>query len=305
MALRSFWALLGILVLSATVHAQESSTTTAVGTSTLQTSPDLGPTSPWGVSFFSIGSLSQKQVETGGSSYGLNGYIALNYKLSKTKRVSVRPVFNVNSEGLDKRGSRIESGSSLGDAHLVYSDYELATIGAAGVSSSFKLYLPTSEFSQQIHTIAKFRPETFISYDIGSFSSITWVIKPDFFIQSQTSFEDRKARPRKDGTYPRKTTQLAALEHYLELDGNINKYVSIKPSAGFKEDWYNSGGAAFLPATHNTNAKLALGLDIRPVRGLSFTLIAENLVRVSNRKDAVKFFRPEDNSLVLMTNASL
>lgn len=303
MALGRFGAFLGILVLTATVHAQEAST--AVGSSVLQTNPELGSSSRWGVSFFSIGSLSQKQVETGDSSYGFNGYIALNYKLSKTKRFSIRPVFNVNTEGLDKKGNRIESGSSLGDAHLVYSDYEIATLGPAGVSTSFKLYLPTSEFSQQIHQIAKFRPETFVSLGTGTFSSVTWVIKPDFFIQSQTTFADTKAPLRKDGTYPLKTTQLAALEHYLELDGNINKYFSVKPAAGFKEDWYNSGGASFLPATHNTNAKLALGLDIRPLRNLSFTFIAENLVKITNRRDSVKFFRPEDNSLVLMTNASL
>lgn len=301
MALGRLKALLGILFLSATVHAQDS----AVGTNVLETNPELGTSSRWGVSFFSIGSLSQKQVETGDSSYGLNGYIGLNYKLSKTQRFSVRPVFNVNSSGLDKRGKQVERGSSLGDAHLVYSDYELASIGPVGVSTSFKYYLPTSEFSQSINNIGKFRPETFISYDLGSFSSITWVIKPDFFIQSQTTFEDTKAPRRKDGTFTRKTTQMAALEHYLELNASINKYFSVKPAVGFKEDWYNSGGASFLQSSHNTNAKLALGFDIRPMRNLGFTLSAENLVRLTNRKTPVEYFRPEDNSLILMTNASM
>lgn len=302
MALGRLGILFGILVLSTLVNAQENA---AVGTSVLTTTPSTEGPSSWGVSFFSIGSLSQRQVETGGSSYGFNGYLGLNYKISKTQRFSIRPVFNVNSAGLDKKGNKIEQGSSLGDAHLVYSDYEIASMGPVGVSTSFKLYLPTSEFSQSIHMIAKFRPETFISYNFGKFSSITWVIKPDFFIQSQTTFEDQKAPLRKDGTYPRKTTQFAALEHYLEFNAEVNKYFAVKPSAGFKEDWYNAGGASFLESSHNTSAKLALGFDIRPTRGLSFTLIAENLVKLNDRKDEVTYFRPEDNSLVLLTNASL
>jgi len=295
--------LFSILVFSTIVQAQE--TSAAVGTSVLTTTPSAGGTSPWGVSFFSIGSLTQKQVENGGSSYGINGYLALNYKLSKTKRFSVRPVFNMNTAGLDKRGSKIESGSSLGDAHLVYSDYELASSGPIGVSSSFKLYLPTSEFSQNVNLIAKFRPETFISYALEYPFTLTWVIKPDFFIQSQTTFEDKNSPIRKDGTYTRRTTQLAALEHYLEFATEINKYFTVKPAMGFKEDWYNSGGASFLEASHNTNAKIALAMDFRPLKNLSFTMSAENIVKLNDRRDQVSYFRPEDNSLVLMTNASM
>lgn len=291
----------GVLFTSLPVAAQEQTTSL----STTLGSPSDGDSSKWKVSFFSIGSLTQKQVEQGGASYGFNGYLALNYKLSRTQRFSLRPVFNVNSTGLDKKGKVVQQGSSLGDAHVVYSDYEIATLGPAEVSTSFKLYLPTSEFSRSIHTIAKFRPETFVKYELGRFSSVTWVIKPDLFIQSQTTFEDRNGEPLKDGSYRRKTTQLAALEHYLEFDANMNKYFSIKPSFGFKEDWYHSGGAPFLKSTHNTNAKLGLGVDVRPMRNLSFYLIAENQVKLNNRKDSLRFFRPEDNSLVLLTNASL
>lgn len=67
----------------------------------------------------------------------------------------------------------------------------------------------------------------------------------------------------------------------------------MKPYAGFKERWSNSGGNPALQGTHNTSAKLGLGFDIRPVQGVSFTLLAENLVPVSDRKDAVNISGPK------------
>lgn len=260
--------------------------------------------SKWGASFFSIGSLSQGQIETGGASYSAYSYLGLNYKLSETRSWSLRPVFNSNSEGLDKSGKKVNADFSWGDAHLVYSDKEIATLGPAGVSTNFKLYLPTSEFSRQIHTVAVFRPETFVAYDLGGKMWLTWVIKPDFFIQSQTTFEDPSS-PAVGGSYKRKATSLAALEHYLEFKRELNKVFAIKPYVGFKENWTHAGGTPDLKAAHNTSAKLGVGIDLRPLEGVSFSLSAENLVRVSNRADAVKYFRSEDNSLILITTASL
>jgi len=260
--------------------------------------------SRWGASFFSIGSLSQGQIETGGASYSAYSYLGLNYKLNETRSWSLRPVFNANSEGLDKSGKKISADFSWGDAHLVYSDKEIATLGPVGVSTNFKLYLPTSEFSRQVHTVAIFRPETFVAYDLGGKMWLTWVIKPDFFIQSQTTFEDRSSPP-VEGSYKRKATSLAALDHYLEFKRELNKVFAIKPYVGFKENWTHAGGSSDLKAAHNTSAKLGLGIDLKPLQGVSFSLLAENLVRVSNRADAVKYFRSEDNSLILITTASL
>lgn len=301
---RLFLIVISVFFATVSVQAQEGT----AGLNVLESSQLNAERSPWGASFFSIGSLTQQQLETGGSSFSAYNYVGLNYKFSSSQRFAIRPVFYYNTAGLDKGGRYVESDSSLGDLHLVYSNYEIASLGDAGVAMSFKVYLPTSEFSQSSKMIAKVRPETIVSWDIGRFSSLSYVAKPDFFIQSNTTFVDAFAPKNTDGSYkkdPRRSTQFAALEHYLELDANVSKYLSIKPAVGFIEDWYNSGGAENLDSNHNTSAKLALGFDIRPMRRLSFTLGAENKVRLNNRRDNVVFLRPEDSGLFLMTNASM
>lgn len=279
------------------VKAQTLAPSGTNGTSVLEISPAPSTgTSKWGVSFYSLGSVAQQQVERGDSSYFTYNYIGLNYKISKTQRFSIRPVFNYTTEGKDKFEREVKSETTWGDLHLVYADYEIASLGVANVSTGFKFYLPTSAGSQEAKMILKFRPETFISTEVGHGDLLTYGLKPDIFVQSQQTYLDASNKE--------KSTPLAALEHYVEYRANLNKTFALKPAVGFIENWLHpSSNPKF--NTHKTEAKIALGLDITAMKGLQFTLSAENKVLLTDRRDAVSFFRPEDNGIVLITSASL
>ncbi|MGZ3743262.1 MAG: hypothetical protein ACXWRE_06255 [Pseudobdellovibrionaceae bacterium] len=266
------------------------------GTSVLEISPKVEGTPEWGVSFYSLGSVAQQQIEKGDPSIFAYNYIGLNYKLSKAKRFSLRPVFNYSSAGKDRFAKEVKAETTAGDLHLVYADYEIAALGEANVSTSFKFYLPTSPGAQESHMILKFRPETFISMEVQKYNFLTYALKPDIFLQSRGSYLDASQKE--------KSTQIAALEHYLEYSASLNKMFALKPALGFIETWYNpSPDKNFHP--HRTEAKIALGLDINAMKGFLFTLSAENRVLLTDRKDAISFFRPEDNGVILITSASL
>ena len=275
------------------------------GVSMVEAAPDTSFRTNWGVSYFSIGGLSQEQIEKGNGSFSAYNYIALNYKFSKARRISLRPVFYFNTTGINKYNEQVGSSSSLGDLHLVYSDYEIASFADVEVSTSFKLYLPTSQFTAMTGNIAKFRPETYITKKVGSFSSVSYVLKPDYFIQSHNTYLDENAPLRKDGQYPKKNTQMAALEHYVEFNASMSQKFSIKPSVGFEDEWFNASPSENMTGFHNTKAKLALAFDYRVARKVTFTLGFENKPKIINRRDELAFFRPEDNGAFLMTNASL
>ncbi|HEY8269450.1 MAG TPA: hypothetical protein VIG33_01070 [Pseudobdellovibrionaceae bacterium] len=286
-----FW-----MVVSTALFTSFIASAQTAGTNILEVSPGSEAPSKWGVSFYSLGSIAQKQIETGDPSYFTYNYIGLNYKISKSRRFAIRPVFNYVSSGKDKYANDVKSEMTTGDLHIVYADYEIATLGEANVSTSFKFYLPTSQGSQDSQMIVKFRPETFISMEVRRHDILTYALKPDFFLQSRGSYLDANRKDR--------STQIALIEHYLEYSAGLNKMFSLKPSVGFIESWFNpSTNKNF--NTHKTEAKIALGLDINLMKGLMFTLSAENRVLLTDRKDAVTFFRPEDNGLVLITSASL
>lgn len=254
------------------------------------------PVSPWGVSFFSLATAPQNQIGQGASVFAYN-YLALNYKFTKTQRISIRPVFQYTSQGNDNRGNQVTNdGTVLGDAHIVYADYEIATLGPANVSTSFKFYAPTSDSSQAQGMIMKFRPETFISMNVGRFDSLTYAMKPDFYVQSRFSNFNAKGQEN--------TTKVFEIEHYVEYGVSLNKTLTLKPSVGFIDTFYNKSQNPKV-SSRGTSAKLALGLDIFAMKGLSFTLSAENKFSVADRRDDVAVGRPEENNVLLITNASL
>jgi len=273
-----------------------------------QTDGTLTTTLPsaWGVSFFSIGSMTQKQIERGGGAFSTYNYLSLNYKLSRAKRLSFRPVFYYNTNGYNRFNDYTSQSIEAGDAHLVYSNYEFADIDDIEVILNMKVFLPTSQSSQVTRMIAKIRPEIIATKPVGRYSSFSYVVKPDIYIQSQMVYIDDTVPKRADGSYkfdPRKTTSMAALEHYLEFDASMTPTFSIKPALGFKEEWYNS--AERLPGGHTTIARLALAMEFRVAQRASFALGIENKPKVANRKDDVAFFRPEENEATLMINASM
>lgn len=273
------------------VQAQEGTT----GISMVENSAVNPNASKWGVSFYNLSSAPMAQLGDSPSVFAYN-YLALNYKFNKTQRVSFRPVFQLTTEGKDKWGNDVKSDTVLGDAHFVYADYEIATLGAANVSTSFKFYLPTSEGSQSNGMLLKFRPETFISWGVGRYDSVTYAMKPDFFVQSRASNFDSRGREF--------TTNVFVLEHYLEYGWSLNKTFKVKPAAGFIDSWSNPSENPRVNF-RRTEAKLALGLDVYAMKGLSFTVSAENRFSVADRRDDVAIMRPEENSVVLITNASL
>jgi hypothetical protein len=293
---RSLLVATALVMAGASALAQEGTS----GIRMVESAP--APVSPWGVSFYSLATAPMNQVGDNASIFAYN-YLALNYKFTKTQRVSVRPVFQYTSSGQNNFGAQVKSDTVLGDAHIVYADYEIATLGPANVSTSFKFYLPTSQSSQDKGMLLKFRPETFISMSVNRYDSITYAMKPDFYVQSRASNFDDRGREF--------MTNVFVLEHYVEYGLSFNRTFTLKPSVGFIDTWQNPTQNPKVPPTHYTDAKLALGLDISAMKGLNFTVSAENRFRVTDRptvggqRDEVAVMRPEENSLLLITNASL
>lgn len=263
----------------------------------------------WSGSLFSIASVTSNQLDRGASSVGSYDYISFNRRLDPDSKVSIRVAFLYNTAGFNKYGDNEKQDMSLQDLHFVYSHYDVGTIGDIEVAGNLKLYVPTSQSSQRSKMITRFHPEAYFFLPIGRFSGLTYAFKPDYYVQSQTAYYDDTTPTRPDGSFvtdPRHTTKMGSLEHYLQLDLDISKRFGFQVKAGTDEDWYYGSDAENLAGGHVTYAKLSAGFEIRVMRGLNFLLFVENKPMLATyKKENVAFFRPQDNSVVLMTNAYL
>ncbi|HWU43333.1 MAG TPA: hypothetical protein VN132_07845 [Bdellovibrio sp.] len=264
------------------------------------------------VTFFSIASVAN--MRPGQSEPKSNrmvdsyDYFSLNYRIDADSKASLRIPVLFNSEGVNQYGDDKPSTVSLNDIHFVYSNYDLGYIGDVDFSGNAKWYLPTSPYSQAAKTIAKFRFEGYFTWQFARYSSIEYVVKPDIYWQSQTAFFNPDGIPQyDDGTYmrdPRSSTKQFALEHYVQANLDIDKYFTFLMKAGFNEDWYHASAAEDLEGDHVTKFRAGIGVEIRPMRGLNFTVQMQNDTTLNSyRGKDIAFFQPENTEYSLMTNA--
>lgn len=262
--------------------------------------------------FFSIASVTNmrpRKEAKSARSLGSYNYIGINHKLNSDRKVSLRLPFLYQTAGINEHGDQEKQEIQWSDVHVAYSIYDLGYIGDVDMTGNIKLYLPTSKYSAASNLIAKLRFETYFEYSIGRFSSITYAVKPDIYFQQRTAYFNSEIPQFNDGNYvtdPRQTTKQFSLEHYVEVVADLNKYFSLKPKAGFDEDWYHSSAVEELEGRHITKAKFGLGLEVRPVRGLTFTVGMQNEASLNpSRGKDVAFFLPENTQYSVMTNAFL
>lgn len=264
----------------------------------------------WNMTFFSIASVSNMSYgkkNTAARAFGSYNYFGLNHRLNPDEKVSLRIPFLYNSTGQNEYADHVRQEVKLHDVIVAYSMSDLGYIGDVDLSGNVKLYLPTSRFSQTQEMIAKLRFEAYFEYSIGRFSSITWAVKPDIFWQSRTAYLNEDTPVWEDGEFrrdPRSTNKRYSLEHYVELVVDLNRYFAVKPKVGFDEDWYYSSEVEKLEGNHVTKLKAGLGLEIRPVRGFTFTVGMQNSTSLNSyRGKDVAYFQPENTEYSLMTNA--
>ncbi|MFP5520637.1 MAG: hypothetical protein ACLGGX_12090 [Bdellovibrionia bacterium] len=299
-------AILGFLISAQVAHAQED----------IERRMGIeGGGSAWTYSFFSIASVETSVLDEGGASVGSYNYFGSSYRIDSDSKFGIRVPFLFSTAGFNRYGDNNAQEARISDVFLAYSLYDLGYIGPVDLSGTFKVYLPTSEFSQNQKMITRLRFDLYAEMAVGRFSTLNYVVKPDIYIQSQNAYFDPLTKTFPDGVYvtnPIRANKQAELEHYLELVADYNKYLAIKPAIGFEETWYHESKAENIKARHNTSAKLSLGFEIRPTRGLTFTLGISNKPRLTptrNRAgvvtEEVALFRPKDNEIYLMTNAAL
>lgn len=289
-----------MMALTNQVYAQVSSTTE------LPKSYENSERSNFGVSYFLLSSMLTSQLQKEGTpSLSAYNFLSLNYRLTRDTKLSFRPVFYWNTSGKNKYGDDVVADASIGDAHFVYSDYKMFKDeeNEISLSGSYKLYLPTSEISQKIKNYFQLRAEFYLEKRLAVDSSITYMAKPEIHFQSQRAFVD-DMNPQFVNA---KTTKSGALEQAIEFKQDLNRTYSLKPAVGFKEEWFYGSEENQLNEDHTTTLRSALGLEVRPFRGLNFTVSYENLTKLASQKngDKIAFFHPDNNSIVMLLNASL
>jgi hypothetical protein len=288
------------LFLPALLEAQEMIVQSAPEVIGLQDAPSKNKRyykrSKWSYSFFSFLSAPYElPVKDRTSLIDSYNYISFNYKIDYTKRVSIRPTFNMNTTGYDSilredKPSKIE----VGDIYLQYADYNFALLpGNIGVLAQFRLFLPTSESSREQKTLAKLGGWFIFSRPFGDSWELNFHTKGYFYWQSQKSYDGGKSYPSHTKKYK--------WENYFEFGKMFNEKFGFSTRFGLKME-EKHGSSVYDSEPRHTNT-LITGLSFRYNYAwyLNFIFgISNEIYNVNNQEDRTPL-QPEDLEFILLT----
>ncbi|MCX7979244.1 MAG: hypothetical protein N2578_09600, partial [Bdellovibrionaceae bacterium] len=219
--------------------------------------------------------------------------------------LSIRPAFSARTSGTNRFGESVEGRFELADLTIVYSHYDLAYWDPFEISGAFRYTLPVSRFSQATGGLGRLRGDLFLTYKMGRFSAVGYVLKAEWYFQRQRAFVDPTTPTNSEGEYrfdPRKTNRFAALEHGLEANLDLGRRYGLQTSLLFSDDWTYSSEAEQLAGRRSTFLKSRLALDWRPLRMVNFSVAVENRAALNNLREDVIWGHPKDNTYSLSTN---
>lgn len=280
--------------------AQEIITPSAPEVVSLQDAPSKNRTyrkrSKWSYSFFSFLSapyeLPVKDRTSLVSSYN---YVSFNYKIDYTRRVTIRPTFNMNTAGYDVIGREDKASKiELGDLYLQYADYNFALLpGNIGVLAQFRIFLPTSESSRQQKTLAKLGGWFIFSHPFGDSWELNFHTKGYYYWQSQKSYDGGKSYPSHTKKYK--------WENYFELGKMFNETFGFSATFGLTMEEKNGSDLYNDEARHVNTLKTGVSIRYNYAWYLNFIFGIDNQIYNVNNQQDHTLLQPDDLQFILLT----
>lgn len=170
---------------------EEGSAATSAGTSSVSFGSDK-----WsqfkrnlGVGFFNYSNVVASEVNRGKGYLESYNYLSFEYRIGRGEKFFVRPAFLFQTSGEDLRGNRADSKFSWSDLYFGYASYNLPWLPfEMDYKSEFRVYVPTSETSQNSGMIARLRGDMKAYYPLTNRLTFLLWFKPDYFIQRRTAY---------------------------------------------------------------------------------------------------------------------
>ena len=264
----------------------------------LQDSPSASEKkSKWGYSAFSfISAPFELPVKDRTSLMTSYNYVSFNYKLDYTRRISIRPTFNMNTAGYDVIGREDTAAEvALGDMYLQYADYNFALLpGNIGVLAQFRIFLPTSESSREQKTLAKLGGWFIFSHPFSDGWQVNYHLKGYYYWQSQKSYLN-------SDTGRLSHTKQYKLENYIELGKMFNETFGFSMTLNFTMEEKHGSDLYNDEARHINTLKTGITIRYNYAWNLNFIFGIDNQIYNVNNQDKHTLLQPEDLSFILLT----
>lgn len=276
-------------------NAQSENESAPAGSSTASVGEKKTERNKFGVSWYFLGGQTLNKDSQQLSSFDIfDSYLSFNYRVSDDFRISARPSFGYAMQGTTNSGRETNDKARIRDFSFVaaFSNlFEESLPAEWSYRFAPRLYLPTSDGSKEEGMIARLRLEQSLRWNFAKYTELSIYAKPSYYFQRSTAYVPAGS------TKPR-TTRAADSEHGVELSRSLSKMFSIKPALNFVDNWSNASGANNKDTFRSSVLDYRLGLEVRAMKELSFTIGVQREQDLLAQKDDVM-------SYTILTNGVL
>ncbi len=204
---------------TSTVLSEDASSSGSIGTSSVSRG---GGWSEFkrnlGFGYFNYANVVASEVNRGKGYLSTYNYLSMEYRLGKGEKVFFRPAFLFNTEGENLRRQKTSSAFEWSDSYFGYASYNIPWLPFnMEYKSELRVYIPTSENSQNGGMIARLRGDLKAHYPLTNRITFLLWFKPDYFIQRRTAAVNSRgfANGTKDYGYE------ASVNLYYQLRGGV------------------------------------------------------------------------------------
>jgi hypothetical protein len=263
----------------------------------------------WNVSAFSVSTLFEQDVlDRGGSRFSSDNQITFKRKIKDSDwKFGMGVPFIYSSTGYDRYNDERNNGAYqedeffLKDLFVEFSNGKLALLpGEIEVFGSAKVYLPTSEYSQNMGQIARLKTFFVLTKPLATWFEVKYFVEPSYYAQTKAVYRNTFTNASGFEVESASVTPAYDLEQWLEGWVKITNSEGVGFKLHSEDKYYNS---SVIENRRNEKHTLSLGPMVRFEIGdaFRFQLAYENEVDVKRDSDSYGLFKPEHTQLTLLT----
>ncbi|MCB9025379.1 MAG: hypothetical protein H6625_03605 [Bdellovibrionaceae bacterium] len=249
---------------------------------------------PWSYSYFGLFNQELKSMEEGGARLSSYNFLTASYKLGSDNKIAFRLPFSYNSYGFDEfNGNSVQNQELImQDVFVSFVDYNLILLPLdIGVYWEARIYAPTSESSQDIKLISRFRNDFIFSKYITSEWVLEYVSKLSYYYQSQTAYENNFIDENGFEVSTVSRTKKLEYDHWLNIWFRLMPELSFGWLAGWEDTYYNKSNinnGRNKPGKHEYKMGPQVSFELSPKANFIFQ-VSENIINSENRQELAKF----------------
>lgn len=250
--------------------------------------------SPWSFSYFGLYSTEVEAQDQGGGRLSTYNYFTASYRLEGDRKVAMRIPFTYNSAGYDEfNGDKNnEQEWLLQDFIFSIVDYNLILLPFdIGVYWEGRVYAPTSKFSRQIKTIARFRNDMILSKYFSSQLVAEYSSKLNYYYQSQSAYENSFVDENGFDVNVTSRTKKLYHDHWVSLWYRLRPGLSFGWLSGWEDTYYNKSdvnSGSNKPGKHEYKMGPQVAFELNSSANFIFQ-ISDHAIQGENRNELGQF----------------